>query len=200
MFEAANDPITAETPVLNNPLGSSASSEEPDSPLIRFSKYEWGEDLILFLSEKAADGAHSESSYTYQENVGSFSKELVFSEEYAGHLFRCYYDFDQDNRLVSVMLFLNQQLSPLDTVSLQLDLNNEFISLFGPLDTSFGLFDPENGESLSDYADVIKAGRKESKAIWYGSAGTQLVSTCRLNPATGQIELTLIFSSGGSAS
>ncbi len=200
MFEAANGPITAETPVLNNPLGSSASSEEPDSPLIRFSKYEWGEDLILFLSEKAADGAHSESSYTYQENVGSFSKELVFSEEYAGHLFRCYYDFDQDDRLVSVMLSLNQQLSPLDTVSLQLDLNNEFISLYGPWDTSFGLFDPENGESLSDYAEDVNAGRKKPTAIWYGSAETQLVTKCQLNPATGQIELTLVFNSIGSAS
>ena len=194
LFDAANEPITIEPPILNNPIGSSAFSEEPNRPVICFNGYEWGEDFIRILSEKTAGGKLQNTEYTYNENVGPFTKELVFTEEYAGYPFRCYYDFDHEDRLVSVMLLLNQELSAVDVVSLQYDLNKAFISRFGPWDTASGLFDPESGESLREHADSVKAGKKVVTAVWYGSCNTQLFSKCQLNSTNGQIDLILVFS------
>ena len=196
LFEAANEPINAEARTsYGSPGGPVSDSDYSGSP-IRFNGYEWGEDFIRLLSEKTENGNLSGSDYVYNENIGSFSRELVFSEQFADHLFRCYYDFDQDDRLVSVMLSLHEKLSPVDTVILQRILIDKFISDYGPWDTAEDLFDPDIDESIQSYADAIAAGRKQSTAIWNDASGTQLLTKCQRNSATGQIDLILLFSTG----
>ena len=92
------------------------------------------------------------------------------------------------------MLSLHQKLSPVETVTLYCELIDSFISNYGHWDTSEDLLDANNGESLPDYADAVAVGRKKSTATWYDTAGTQLLTKCQLNSATGQIDLILIFS------
>ena len=196
LFEAANKPIDAEPRTSHGSPGGSASDRDYSGSPIRFNGYDCGEDFIRFFSEKTENGSLSGNDYVYNENIGSFSRELVFSETYAGHLFRCYYDFDQDDRLVSVMLSLHEKLSPVDTVTLQCSLIDQFMSDYGPWDAAEDLYDAEIDESIQVYADAIAVGRKKSTAIWNDDSGTQLLIKCQSNSSPGQIDLILLFSTG----
>ncbi len=194
LFEAANEPFALKPRVSYNSIDSPSSNTCLIGPQIRFNGYEWGDDFFRLLYEKTANSNFSEIDYAYNENIGSFSRELVFSEKYEDHLFRCYYDFDQHDRLVSVMLTLQENLSPVDIVTLQYNLIDKFVSDYGPWDTAEDLFDAESTESIDDYADAVAAGTKQNTAIWYDASGTQLLTKCQFNSATGQTELIFIFS------
>lgn len=133
------------------------------------------------------------TDYGYYENIGSFSKELVFTEEYADYQFRTYYDFDKGDRLVSIMLVLHQNLPVDDTVSLYLSITEEFTRLYGPCVMAEDGYGPEGDYNLEDYLSEIESGRSQSMFVWTDSAGTQLLTECRLNSETDMLELIIIF-------
>ena len=193
LFQAANETIPDADAADPSPAVTDAIEIVPEGRLITFRDYAWGEDFARILSEKTSVDMQLGTDYGYYENIGPFSKELVFTEEYAELPFRTYYDFDNGDRLVSVMLVLHQNLPTAETVSLYLSIVEEFSRVYGPCVSAENVFDPDGNYSLEDYSSEIEAGRNQSLFVWTDSIGTQLLTECRLNSGTDMLELIILF-------
>lgn len=197
ILQAANEPLGDGRPAVPDLHETSPSEAMPDDVLITFDGYDWKEDFFRIFSEKASDNMKEGSDYGYHENTGSFSKELVFTEEFSGQPFRTYYDFDGEDRLVSVMMVLHRNLPPVDTVSLYLSILQDFTEIYGPCVSAEGQYRPEQGQSPEAYADAIEAGEIQSICTWTDSVGTQLLAECRRNPGSDQLDLIILYSTDG---
>lgn len=156
---------------------SACGSEEKKSIVdkIGIEKYAWGTAYETVVKGEIKKGMIEGEDYAFFDESSEFSREIVVDTKIDGKEYRTYYDFDENEELVSVMVVLNEVLSDEDTVKVFLELAESYQKEYGEPAEVYNEYMEDVYLDMEEYAISLANGDITSSYTWFDEAGNQLM-------------------------